>query len=261
MNRIGLEAQVVRELEPDDVVRAAAAAGFDMAGVFIDLDRWTPAMTGKVRNAFSQTGVAPLEAEVVRLGDAIGDREKALIGIAAEIGLPYLIVVSMERNGDRAADLLAELADMAAASGVQPILEFGAFTAIGTVDAALFAISRAGGRVGVLPDPIHLARSGGAPADLRRIPAGYIPFAQICDAGEAPANPTPQALLEEARRYRLDIGEGILPLDDFYRALPPGIPLSNEVRSVAWERRYPDPFQRARILAATMRRWLSSMED
>ncbi|MGV3770720.1 MAG: sugar phosphate isomerase/epimerase family protein [Sphingobium phenoxybenzoativorans] len=260
MNRIGLEAQVVRELEPDDVVRAAGAAGFDMAGVYIDLDRWTPAMTREVCNAFAQTGVAPLEAEVIRMGEAVGERERRLIDIASDIGLPYLIVVSMARDGDRAADLLAELAGMARPSGVRPVLEFGAFTAIRDVDAALAAVSRAGGGVDILPDPIHLARSGGAPADLKRIPAAILPFAQICDAGPPPANLTPELLLEEARHYRLDIGEGQLPLGDFYRALPPGIPLSNEVRSIAWERRYPDPFERARILAANMRRWLASID-
>ncbi|HEX7782666.1 MAG TPA: TIM barrel protein [Sphingobium sp.] len=260
MHRIGLEAQVVRELEPCDVVRAAAEAGFDCAGVYIDLDRWVPAMTREVRNAFAQTGVAPLEAEVIRMGGAIGDRDRAIIDIAAEIGMPHLIVVGMDDDADRNADLLAHLAEIAGLAGVRPVLEFGAFTAIRNVDAALAAVSRADGQVDILADPIHLARSGGVPADLKRIPAALMPFAQICDAGPPPADVSAAGLLEEARHHRLDMGEGVLPLDDFYRALPPGIVLSNEVRSVAWERRYPDAFARARVLAANMRRWLNSID-
>jgi sugar phosphate isomerase/epimerase len=261
MNRIGLEAQVVRELSPGDVVRAASGACFDMAGVYIDPDVWTPATTQDVRAAFAQTGVAPLEAEVIRLGDLIGDRDQRTIEIAAEIGMPCLIVVAMSQDPDRSADLLAELATLSAAVGVQSVLEFGAFTAVPDVDAALAAVSRAEGRVGILPDPIHLARGGGLPADLARIPAALMPFAQICDAGNPPAVMTPESLLEEARHHRLDIGEGTLPLDAYYRALPAGIPLSNEVRSIAWEKRYPDPFERAQVLAANMRAWLAHMGE
>lgn len=258
---MGLEAQVVGELTPDDVVRAAAAAGFEMAGVYIDLATWTNATTKAVRRAFAETGVAPLEAEVIRLGDTIGEDERRLIAIAAEIGLPHLIVVAMDADRLRTADLLAELGVLGAAAGVRPILEFGAFTAVPTVDAAIDAVCRAEGRVDILADPIHLERGGGTAADVRRLAASLMPFAQICDAGPPPADLSPAGLLDEARHHRRDIGAGVLALDAFYHALPAGIPLSNEVRSRAMARRYPDPFDRAKALAGTMRAWLAALGE
>ncbi len=260
MNEIGLEAQVVRELAPAQVVHAAAAAGFECAGIYIDIGTWTDATSRSVRDAFAQTGVRPLEGEVIRLGDRVGDQERRLFAVAAEIALPCLIVVAMEDDADRNADLLAELGELGVMMGVKPVLEFGAFTAVRDVDAALRAVARAPELIGILPDPIHLARGGGLPADLTRIPAQQIMFAQICDAGPPPADTSAQSLLEEAKHHRLGIGEGMLPLDDFYRALPPGIPLSNEVRSLSWEQRYPDPFERAAELAIHMRRWLAHFQ-
>jgi sugar phosphate isomerase/epimerase len=261
MNPISLEAQVVGELPPEDVVRAAADANFDMAGIFIDPAVWTESTTRAVRRAFAETGVKPLEAEVIRLGGAITDTERRLVAIAAEIGLPYLIVVAMHPDASRNADLLAELGRVGAQAGVRPILEFGAFTAVPGVDAALAAVSRATGMVDILADPIHLARTGDIAADLSRLPVALVPFAQICDAGPPPDHMSGAALLEEARHHRRNIGEGMLDLDAFHHALPPGIPLSNEVRSQAMVRRYTSPFERATVLAASMRRWLAKFGE
>ena len=261
MNPLALEAQVVRELSPVDTVRAAAAAGFDHVGIWIDPIVWTPALSAAVRTAFADAGIAPLDAEVIRLSDSVAPDQLRLIDIAAEIGIPHIIVAGFgqDRAGMKAS--LETLCVHAGNVGTGLVLEFGRFSSVPTMAEAIAMVVDMPVSVGILPDPIHLERSDGAAADLATIPPGLVPFAQICDAGRAPEDKSAAALLDEARFHRLDLGEGTLPLADYVGALPASIPLSNEVRSRAIEQTFPDPFDRARMLAGTMRRALARWND
>lgn len=261
MNPIALEAQTLRELAPDAVIRAAARAGFAMAGVWIVPGAWTAATTRAVRGALADTGLQALDAEVIRIRTGVEPDHLRIIDIAAEVGAAHVVVVSF--NPDRAATIaaLAALAEYAAPTGVRPVFEFGPFSAIARVQDGLAIVEAAGDGVGLLPDPIHLERSGGTAADLARVPAARISYAQICDAGPPPLSNSQAALLEEARFHRLDLGTGLLPLTTYLATLPPGIPLSNETRSLALERRYPDPDDRAAALATTMRAWLHAQKE
>ena len=105
----------------------------------------------------------------------------------------------------------------------------GAGSGIGALLAARAA--RSGYRVGVLVDALHLARSGGTPAAVAALPPERIAYMQLCDA---PAKAPPlEDLAHESRNYRLPPGEGELPLDELFDALPDDIPISVEVpRSV-----------------------------
>lgn len=257
MRAIALEAQVVRDLSPPDVFHAAARAGFAMAGVWIDPSTWTAQMTRNVRSAIGATGVTALDAEVVRIGDDDDGDHDRLIDIAGEIGVRHVIIVSMARRPQQTIDRLADVAARAQGAGIVPVLEFGRFTTVTTLDMAFDIVKRCDVVVGILPDPLHLHRSGGVPADLALVPARYIPFAQICDAGPAPEPATREKLLWEARHDRRDLGDGLLPLADYVGALPRTIPLSNETRSLRVERAYPDPFDRATALAERMRAMLA----
>lgn len=214
-------------------------------------------MTRDVRAAIDATGVAALDAEVIRIGDAEQDDHDRLIDIAGEIGVRHIIAVSMASHAQQTIDCLNRLGVRARAAGIVPVLEFGRFTMVTTLNMALDIVTRCDVEVGILPDPIHLHRSGGVPADLGQVAAHHIPYAQICDAGPIPEPATPDRLLWEARYDRRDLGDGILPLADYVTALPSGIPLSNETRSLAVERRYPDPFDRAAALAERMRSMLN----
>lgn len=257
MNPLAIEAQVLRDLPAEGVVYAAAAAGFEMAGIWIDPASWTSATTRQVRRAFAETGIAPLDAEVIRIsGGEVEDSQRRLIDIAGEIGLRHVIAVSLTPDKASTAASLAALADHAARAGTAIVLEFAPFSAVASVEAALEAVAAAGAPIGILPDPIHLARSGGKPCDLAAIPAKRIPFAQICDAGPAPDDATPEALLWEARHDRRALGEGMLPLVEYLAALPEGIILSDETRSLKFEALHPDPFDRARAVAERLRKCL-----
>ncbi len=88
-------------------------------------------------------------------------------------------------------------------------------------------VTRAGRPNGkILVDLLHVARSGGTPADLARLPVSLIGHVQLCDAPLA--SPPYEALPQEARESRLPPGEGELPLVEMMNALPAGVPLSTE---------------------------------
>ncbi|MDB5670882.1 MAG: sugar phosphate isomerase/epimerase [Alphaproteobacteria bacterium] len=266
INPLAIEAQVLRDLPADEVVHAAAAAGFDMAGIWIDPAIWTIAMTRRVRRAFRETGLVALDAEVVRItGGEIEDAQRRLIDIAAEIGARHVIAVSLTPDRAASAASLAALADHAAPAGIGIVIEFAPFSSIATVATAIDVATAAGPSVGILPDPIHLIRSGGRPADLATLPPERILFAQICDAGPGPEAPTADSLLWEARHDRYLLGEGTLPLAAYVAALPPGLILSDETRSLKIERLYPDPWRRAQAvgdrLRMSLRVWAKNRQE
>ena len=257
MNPIAIGAQVLRNLRPENAIFAAAAAGFVMAGVWIDPVTWTSADTRAVRSAFRASGVLPLDAEVIRIGsDQRHEDQLRLIEIAGEVGIANIITISLTRDVTTTISTLSMLARRAEQAGTRIVLEFAPFSAVPTLETALAVVTKAGPGIGILPDPLHLQRSGGHPAALGRIPNERLSFAQICDAGEALLGATPEQLLAEARHDRRNLGDGILPLAEYVRALPFGLPLSLEVRSLAIEAAFPDPFARASMLAQRIRHCL-----
>jgi len=64
-------------------------------------------------------------------------------------------------------------------------------------------------------------------------------------------------VIEDAIDLRKQCGEGALPLAAMYAALPPGIPLSIELRSKALRDGFPDAGERAKAVAEATRRWLA----
>lgn len=256
---IGLAAQSVTGMSPWQTVEVAAAAGFDRVGVVVDPETWPADGVRRVRDAIAATGLVLQDVEVIRLDGAVTDAIRRILDIAVELGASHVITISLTPDATRTADLLAELAGHVAGSGTAPILEFGRFTSVGTIDAAQALAASAG--LPILVDPLHLARSGGTAADIRRVPPSMLPYVQVCDAGPPPDDAGPAALLAEARERRLDVGEGLLDLAGFLAALPPETPLMNEVRSASLTVALPDPLARARHLAGTMRAWLRRMGE
>jgi sugar phosphate isomerase/epimerase len=259
MNPIGLAAQTIPGLDPVATVEIAAAAGFDMVGLTIEPATWQPATTVAVRHALAETGLIAIDAEVIRIRDRFTDAFAKLLDIAGAIGVRHALCVSFQPDRSATVETLAAIAAHAASVGVRPILEFGAFSAVARLQDAL-SIAAAVPGLAILVDPLHLARSGGRPVDIRAAPLDVLPYAQFCDGGPEPDDISPAALLDEARLARWDIGTGTLPLRGVLDALPRGIALSNEVRSTALEHVWPDPLDHARHLAGTMRTWLAQQE-
>ena len=109
----------------------------------------------------------------------------------------------------------------------------------------------------LLIDPIHVDRSGGTAAEIAAVPRALLPYAQFCDApAERPDPADFAAVITDAVDLRRQCGAGALPLAAILDALPPEVPLSIELRSKVLRDGWPDPAERAKVVAAATRAWL-----
>ena len=256
--RLSLAAGVMPEFTPGQTVAAAAAAGWDAVGIWIDMRTWTPAITGEVRDRLRDSGLAALDAEVVWLRSGPDDPDHfRLIDTAVEVGAQNVLVVSSATDPGETADKLGRLSDHAD-NDLRICLEFGAFTSVRSLADALDVLERCGRvEAGLLVDPLHFARTGGRPTDLGKVDPSRFAYAQFCDAAAVGPNlDDVAAIIEEALDLRLMPGEGALPLSQVLAAMPPATPLSVELRSKALRESFPDPEARSRALLAATRAWM-----
>lgn len=257
---LSLAAGVMPDFSPAQTVAAAAAAGWDAVGLWVDMETWTPATTREIRDRLADLGVLALDAEVVWLRPGPDDPDHfRIIDIAAEVGAPNVLVVSSAEQPGETADKLGRLSDHARGVGVRVSLEFGAFTTVRSLDDALAVLDLCGAaEPGLLVDPLHFARTGGRPADLARVAPTRFAYAQFCDApAHGPSPMDVRAIIEEALDLRLMPGDGDLPLQDLLARLPAATPLSVELRSKALREAYPDPEGRSAALLAATRGWMA----
>jgi sugar phosphate isomerase/epimerase len=259
---ISLASRTLPEATPPEMVSAAAAAGFDATGLWIEPERWDPASTRLVRQRLAETGLRLLDVEVLSLGSDVPDTAAdRILEIGAELEARYALVIGMDPDPARTADRFGRLCERAAAGGMRPVLEFMRFTAVRTLSDALEVVRAAGHPAGaVLVDVLHLARSGGGPEDLLGIDPDLLPYAQICDAPAASPGEDPGLLVNEALNGRLLPGDGGLPLEQVLARLPAGRPLSCEVLSSDLHQRFPDPVARAQAVADATRGFLARAE-
>ena len=138
-------------------------------------------------------------------------------------------------------------------------LEFGIFTEVKNLRMAMAVLDVVAHPLrALLIDPIHVDRSGSSLAEIAAIPDELLPYAQFCDAPAKRPNPDDfDAIIADAIDLRMQCGEGGLPLVDLYNALPSGTPLSIELRSKVLRDTYPDPSERAKVVATATRAWLA----
>lgn len=258
---LSLAAGVLPEHVPETTLHAAASAGYDAFGVWLEPALWTDARARDLRRRAEDRGVAILDAEVFWIKP--GPLDPLLlrgIDLAAILGAPNILLVSSDPDKAATADKFGALCDHAAAAGIAVSLEFGAFTDVVTVEdalAVLRAADRPNGRL--LVDPIHLARSGGTAADLAAVPDALFAYAQFCDAGpDAPLVTDRAAIRQEAIDGRLMPGDGVLPLSALLHRWQADLPLSIELRSRTLRERFPEPTDRAAQVLAATRRWLAA---
>jgi sugar phosphate isomerase/epimerase len=259
---ISLASGVVPEFTPAQTAAAAADSGFRAVGIWVDVDTWDAGVTRDVRRIVADAGLKVLDAEVIWIQPGgLDPAHLRIVDIAAEIGAANLLVVSSDADLDATAEKLAALVDHAAPAGISVSLEFGAFTEIKSLGMALDVLERSGRpHAGLLIDPLHLSRTGGAPEDLAGVSARRLPYAQFCDASATgPSVQDVKAIIDEAVDGRLLPGEGALPLAALLGVLPAGIPLSIELRSKALRDGWPDPAERARVLRRATEDFLASL--
>jgi sugar phosphate isomerase/epimerase len=254
---VSLAAGTVLDLDPAAAVEVAAAAGFGAAGVWFDPATWTPATVAAIDQRRRSTAITLLDIEPVILGRG-PDPGDALVDAAAELGVRHVLVASGPAERGAVVERFGELCERAAPAGVAVVLEFLPIFSVGTLDQAVSVVAEVDHPSGaVLVDTLHLARSGGSPADLGGVPARLLPYLQVADAPAAvPVGA--DALRDEALHGRLLPGDGALPLEAVLGAVP-DVPLSLEIRSGRLLETHPDPLERARAVRAATERLLAAV--
>jgi len=208
-------------------VLTAATAGFALVGLRPDHHRLGSTDAISVRRSVEAEGLEVLDVEVVRLGSTAPETIDQLVLYAAALQARHLLVVSEDSWANTVAGF-RRICELAEGTGVRPVLEFMRFTTVPDLDTAVSVVTAAGHPLGgVLVDALHLARSGGLPADVAPMPTALIPYIQVCDVSTASAPPD---LANEARHARLLPGRGDLPLSALLRAAPEAV-ISVEVQS------------------------------
>ncbi len=250
---LSLAAGVCPETGPADFVAACAAAGWSACGIWFDADTWTDAVASEVRRRLDDTGLVALDMEPVFVTPD-GDHGDRMIDAAAAVGARNLLVVSRGVDDDRFAERFGELCDLAAPHGIGCSIEFLAFMSVASLAQSIAILDRVDrSNAGVLIDGLHLARTGGTPADVAAVAPERLAYAQLCDA---PAD-TPENAYADALDGRSTLGDGGLPISALVDALPPHTALSMEIRSAALRTSFPDPVDRSRHVLDTTNAWFA----
>lgn len=263
---LSLSPLTILDAPPPDQVAAAAAAGFDAAGIRVapaaDEQVWpmlgdTPTMRETLAR-LADTGIDVLDVELVRLGPDL-DRAAVLAVLDAghRLGARFVLTLGYDHDEARLTDQFGWLCGEAEQRGLRPGLEFMKYSPVQTLAAAVRIVRAAGHPAGaVLVDALHLRRSGGSPADLAQVPDAFLPYGQLCDGPLEPVWPTDEQARAESRTGRLLPGDGQFPLTELVAALPAGGALSVEA-PVAATAALP-PIERARRARAAAGRVLAS---
>ena len=210
------------EATPVQLVEAAAHAGFDYGGMWIEMADWTAATTREVKATLTATGLSLLDVEVVWIKPGPLDPDHLrIVDIGLELGARNVLCVSSDPDAGATRDKLAALMTHAG-SGIRINLEFGLFTEVKSIhqaNAILLAIDAP--NMGLLIDALHWARSGGTLADVAAVPVEWLGYAQLCDAQMPGADPDDtDAILSEAIDGRVALGRGGLGINGLLAALP-----------------------------------------
>jgi len=258
---LSLAAGVVQEFPPEEVVYAAAGAGFNAAGIWCDLASWSRQRSERVSTALADTGLCALDLEVVWLkpGEAITTHD-AMVEIALDLGVRNVLCVSSEPDIARTKKRFEHLCKKAEGGTLRVVLEFLGFTEIKSLRQSLEVVQDVAHPAGgILVDALHLQRTGASALDLREVDPTLMPYMQLCDAGVQAADSSPEGLLEDALYLRQLPGDGELPLREILAQLDPQLPLSLEIRSRALLEQYPDnPLGRASHVFEATRRFLQT---
>jgi len=261
MNPISLASGVVPECGPVETIIAARDGGFDAVGLWVEPANWTAKTTREALEALGDTGLGVLDVEVIWLrGDTRLEDHKRVIDIGAALGAANVLCVSSHPDAATTIAELTALCHHAESSAMRVALEFGIFTEVKNLKAAMAILDAVGHPLrALLVDPIHVDRSCTTIAEIAALDPALVPYAQFCDAPAQRPDPTDfDAVIHDAINLREQCGQGVLPLAALREALPAGIPLSIELRSAALREAFPHPSLRAAAVAQATRAWLAA---
>ena len=225
-----LAAGCALDTPPLELVRAAAAAGFDGVGLRLSHDHACSA-DGLIAigDEIRAHGLVLHDVEVHRITMHAGD-PGPLIDAAAAAGARHLLVVSDIADDEMTVAELRRCAQRCAAAGITAALEYMAWTNPASSTRAV-AMAEAADMC-IVVDLLHHHRLGEGVEELRALVAGgRLGWVQLCDAPAAAPGNGIEGLIDEARHRRMPPGHGGLPLRELLAEVPAHVPISVEVQS------------------------------
>jgi sugar phosphate isomerase/epimerase len=258
---LSLSYYTVPELSPPQMVRAAAAAGFDFVGARLLNGQpghdpaplmASSALRRETIACLHDAGIGVLDASGARLRPETDMAAFApFIDAAAELGARHILASGDDPDEPRLAARFAELCELAGRSELTVDLEFVPWMSIADLTlAARMVRTVARANFGIAVDALHFDRSGSRLSDLAALPRAWFRYVQLCDAPGVWASDR-ASLLHAAVSERLFPGEGEIDLAGLLRALPPGIPIAIEVPTATLARTAPAAERLQRAVAAT----------
>ncbi len=220
-----------------ETVEAAAAGGFSAVGLRITGHRpgdacpdlvGNPVAVRELRQRLDDAGIALANVSTYRFVPETDPRDyEAVLETAASLGAGVMVANCFTPDTALATANLAAACELAQRFGMRVGLEFIPVSNVPDLPLAASIMTATGSpAAGLVIDALHLARSGGGPAQMAAIDPALIVALQLCDAPLA----APADLYAEMRAGRLYPGEGELPLAALLEALPSsGVELEAEV--------------------------------
>ncbi len=238
MRNLAIHQITMMEGGPAGLVRFAARAGLRKICLFTatpahpDGSDMFPVVKPSKRNMFIQLmeghNITIINAEYFPIMAGLEVKEyEAALTLAAALRAKRIVTHIHETDPARAEDQLGQLCDMADRLNLQVGLEFTGFAkGCDSLDNAVAWASKMGHpHLKIAVDALHLFRTGGTLAQLRRVDPALIGYAQICDG---PDMRVTDDYLDEAM-FRMIPGEGAFPLSEFVEAFAPHVDLDIEV--------------------------------
>jgi sugar phosphate isomerase/epimerase len=224
---------------PLDLIEAARDAGYDGVGLRLHPSPNLPyhpvvgtLLTRRMKRTLAAAKLRVLDIYTFYLTPAtrLDDLVPAL-ALGAEFGAAYALVQGADPDWSRLVDNFAGFCERARRFGLTASVEFVPQRDLATLTQALKLISEsAQPNAAICVDPLHLARGGGTPADLRNLdPLLLLPYIQFSDGVLAEGEPDLNLAKRIGVGERRLPGRGTLPLVEFLEVMPQNVPLSVEV--------------------------------
>ena len=241
-----LAAGCVPDALPWDIPGIAHQAGFLTCGMWIDpTTTWDDQALSRTQQALDETGIKLVDVEALWLADTDEptDTHRLTVDAGQSLGARNVLVVCRHADLDAAVSQFRGICEHAEGTGLRINLEFGEFTTVKSLDAALEFVAKVDHpQAGILIDLMHINRSGDP---LPALDSDMYSYVQACDFYQSSALMTGADYIEAAVDARCPLGEGEARVEDIQAVCRADIDVSLEIRSKALRDEFPDPVERA----------------
>ena len=229
-------------LSPPDLIRVAAATGYDAVGLrLISMGRpgeprhaEDPVVLRETKRALAETGIRFLDVEVAQIREDVDPHSYVpALEASAELGARFVLANVYTPDATLAADRLAALCDLAQPLGLTVSLEPVSFSDVKTLAQTVDLVRRARrNNTAVLVDMLHFHSSKAPLSELSEVPRDLLYYVHVCDGpGDVPM--AADDLRRIAREERLLPGEGGIDVAGILRHLPADLIYAVEVHNPA----------------------------